>query len=890
MQIIGLRALGGSSAPSLEACDVCIIGSGPAGSTIARELSGTRLRVTMLESGGFDRDPDTDALNEIESVGWPRAMDQWLVRNRVVGGSSHTWTGRCAAFDAIDFEERPWVPDSGWLIDLAELSHYLERTVSYLGLAVGRDFSDERFWTIAGRPRPASEPDPAMLLPFFWQFSRDDTNPYEYMRFGRHLAKRIGPNVTLVTHATVVSIDSDQSGRTVRSVEFAAPDGRRRTLTAGTIVLCAGGIENARLLLCSDSVVADGLGNGRGLVGRYLMDHPRGTAASFEIKGSGQLQKRFGLYNVRGNLFRAGLRLSPEVQRAERLLNCAAWLGEAVTADDPWHALKRLLRGKPRLPRDMLAIAANAGLFARGLKEYFIDRNGLPRKLDALSLDCMCEQRPDPDSRVLLSERRDKFGMRLSRIDWRIHDEESRSVRRTAELVAKEFARIGLPKPTLAEWVHDGAGFPPTFVDVAHPTGTTRMSADPAKGVVDANLQLHGIEGLYVAGSSVFPTAGHCTPTQMIVAMALRLSDRIKETAPVGTQPIAWATTTIKAPCKAELELMDPDHPTVLVTGATGRIGQVVVEDLIGRGYRARATTSRAALPANAEDSSILWRRMDLRAASAGLDDLVTGCSAVVHLAAEMTNPDHMQTVNVDGTRALAEAAERAGVRAFVYASSVAVYGSGLRRDMLEDAPVLTPDRDVRSEYWAVDQLRAYGRTKLGGELAIREAAASVRYVVFRPTVVVDIDDVIAIRDWGKVKRNLAAHRHAHHVYVRDVADAFSWAVARGLAGTTAPGSVETYNLGEDEFVEPTHADFMRKAYTVNGNARFHAITVPWPVDWVRDALKFRSLPLRNPLWRMRFPSGRLHAAGWRPPFGMAGVHDAALSRIGAEAPGDRPQ
>lgn len=528
MPVISLASLNDDLPLALENCDVCIIGSGPAGSTIARELSVTGLHVTVLESGGMERDPQNDLLNEIENVGRPRVVDQWLVRNRIVGGSSHTWTGRCAAFDAIDFERRDWVPDSGWPIGLDDLAPYLGRSAAYLGLSVGTGFSDNRFWSLAQRSQPEAAPDPSKLLPFFWQFSRDLSNPYEYMRFGRHLADQIGPKVTLVTGATVTAIVPDPSGRTVRSVEFAGADGRRRSLAASRVVLCAGGIENARLLLSSDTVVPHGLGNDRDLVGRYLMDHPRGAVAAFEIKGSERLQRRFGLYNVNGNLFRAGLRLSPEAQRAERLLNCSAWLGETVTADDPWHALKRILRGKPHLPGDLVAIGRNAGLFARGLKQYFIDRDGLPRKLDALNLDCMCEQRPDPNSRVTLSDRKDRFGLRLSRVDWRIHEDEARSVRRTAEFAAEELVRMGLPKPTLAEWVRDGADFPPSFVDIAHPTGTTRMAEDPSKGVVDADLQVHGVEGLYVAGSSVFPTAGHCNPTQMIVATALRLSDHIK--------------------------------------------------------------------------------------------------------------------------------------------------------------------------------------------------------------------------------------------------------------------------------------------------------------------------------------------------------------------------
>ena len=216
-----------------------------------------------------------------------------------------------------------------------------------------------------------------------------------------------------------------------------------------------------------------------------------------------------------------GLRLSPEIQKVEQLLNCAAWLGEAVAADDPWDALRRVAMGKPRIAEDALAIASNAGLLALGVKDYFIAKNGIPRKFERLSLDCMCEQRPDRDSRITLSERRDLFGMRLPRIDWRIHPEESRTVRRMAQLVADQLVPLKLPPLVLSDWVRDGADFPPTFVDVAHPTGTTRMSDDPQKGVVDRNCGVHGVDGLYIAGSSVFPTSGHCNPTQMIVALAL---------------------------------------------------------------------------------------------------------------------------------------------------------------------------------------------------------------------------------------------------------------------------------------------------------------------------------------------------------------------------------
>lgn len=870
MPVIDLQAIGDAEAPALAQCDLCIIGSGPAGSTVARELSETGLRITVLESGGLVRDAQADALNDVDNVGYPRVADQWAVRNRIVGGSSHTWGGRCAPFDAIDLERRSWVDGSGWPFAIDDLAPYLDRTAPYLGLALGRGFSDERFWQLAGRKTPGFEPDGATLLPFFWQFSRDDAEsyPYEHMRFGRNLAGRLGPTVTLVTNATVLRVTSADSGRAVRSVDFAGPDGRGRTLSAPAVVLGAGGIENARILLCSDSVTPNGLGNDRDVVGRYFMDHLRGPVGAFDVARSGALQKRFGRYGTRGNLFRAGLRLTGRVQEAEGLLNCAAWLGEVVAPDDPWNALRRILRGTPEWPKDALATAANAGLLVRALKDVLLERSGVPRKLEALTLDCMCEQRPDRDSRITLAERRDRFGMPLPRVDWRVHEDEARTVRRMAVLASDQLARMGLPRPVLEDWVREGAAFPPSFKDVAHPSGTTRMSDDPATGVVDANCRVHGVDGLYVAGSSVFPTLGHCNPTQMIVALALRLADRLKARAGGATVPEVRSR-----PAAA------PRSPRVLVTGATGRIGRVVVSDLVERGYAVRATTSKPPPEEDTRGGALDWRRFDFHR-DTDYDGLVAGCAAVLHLGAEMADPARMWRSNVEATGLLAEAAERAGAEAFCYVSSVAIYGSGRERLMTENAPVLTVDTDVRSEYWAVDQTRTYGRTKLGGEYALRDRAKAVRYVVLRPTVVVSVPQLIEIREWSRVKRTLAAHRHAHHVYVRDVSDAIIWCMERAVAGAGDRGSVAVFNLSEDEYPEPTHAEFMRKAFAVSGDRRFRVVEVPWVADWARDFLRFRTLPLRNPGWRMRFPSDKLRASGYRPRFGMGQAHALALETI----------
>jgi choline dehydrogenase-like flavoprotein len=146
-------------------------------------------------------------------------------------------------------------------------------------------------------------------------------------------------------------------------------------------------------------------------------------------------------------------------------------------------------------------------------------------KNDRVDLYAMVEQAPDPESRVTLSEKRDALGMPLSRIDWKISEHELRSVRRLGELVGQQLEAAGLPRHTAAHWLEGGARWRSHFTDRAHHMGTTRIAANPREGVVDENCQVHGVDGLFVAGSSVFPTAGHANPTQMIVAMALRLGD-----------------------------------------------------------------------------------------------------------------------------------------------------------------------------------------------------------------------------------------------------------------------------------------------------------------------------------------------------------------------------
>jgi choline dehydrogenase-like flavoprotein len=153
---------------------------------------------------------------------------------------------------------------------------------------------------------------------------------------------------------------------------------------------------------------------------------------------------------------------------------------------------------------------------------------GLPHKLTGLVIDAITEQCPDPKSRITLSQKTDTLGVPLARVDWRIDNNARRSLVRLGHLLVEEFPRVGLPAPALEEWIAEDRPQDGIIIDMAHTTGTTRMSDDPKLGIVNSNCQVHGVAGLYVAGASVFPTSGHANPTLMIVALAIRLADRIK--------------------------------------------------------------------------------------------------------------------------------------------------------------------------------------------------------------------------------------------------------------------------------------------------------------------------------------------------------------------------
>jgi choline dehydrogenase-like flavoprotein len=516
---------------------VCIIGAGVAGITLAREMERYGIETCVLESGGFEPDDETRDLYRGEDIGIPYSFSDGC-RGRFLGGSSNCWGGWCRPLDPWDFEKRSWVAHSGWPFGLEELKPYYDRTHALLKL--GPLNFDPAFWEKSIGRRDVRR------VPLLSGKVRDTISQFSPpARFGKLYREELkrSRHVRVFLHANAVHIDTDADARTVTRIQVATLSGRKMTVSAKMFVLATGGIENARLLLSSNKVQAEGLGNGNDLVGRYFMDHPRLQSGSIRFTDQWARNKLYDIkyhymnsaVSAHGQHIASQLALTPEVLEQEGLLNARAWFcsvfpGEGSAGAQALFRCKQALLKKEQagwsLTRDMATMMAHpVDTVGYGFTRLF-----QPRLLiKDVRFQIIVEPEPDPDSRVTLSPtQKDSLGMHRVRVDWRLTNRVRRTFDKTLEIVANELRQGGVAQVKLDPPIEGGL-WPATFEKEGtwHHMGTTRMHDSPKQGVVDRNCRVHGMTNLYIAGSSVFPTAGANFPTITLSALALRLSGRI---------------------------------------------------------------------------------------------------------------------------------------------------------------------------------------------------------------------------------------------------------------------------------------------------------------------------------------------------------------------------
>lgn len=508
----------------LEA-DLCIVGAGPAGIAIANEFRHSSTRVIVVESGGRAVEPAVQLLNQadVEPLSFGGHLNG---RARALGGTSKLWAGQCLPLDPIDLQSRDWVPMSGWPLSREELDPYYQRAAAFF--EVGGERYDAGQYERFGLTAPAWCEDLLRTMFTVYTPSPDTGGRYEAVLRGAR-------NIRTVLQASVTAIEANDAGSAARQLVIRNLAGRQATVRSRAFVLAAGGIENARLLLASRGACANGLGNDHDLVGRFFQDHPNAFTATLAEGDPFRLQELFRLFYRRGRRYFPKFSLSPVEQERQSVLNANAHLDFEFPEDSPMAAMQALYRalrgrgGAERLARSSLSVLRHGGELARGaLHRIRTGRTPLARP-SAVRLQCYLEQAPDPCSRITLSAERDALGTPRAQIDWRMSEMELRTLRAITDSACREFRRLGLGSWQRHAWVEQpGDGWRAHMQDSYHHMGTTRMAESPRRGVVDANAEVFGVKGLYIAGSSLFPTSGYANPTLTIVALALRLSDHLK--------------------------------------------------------------------------------------------------------------------------------------------------------------------------------------------------------------------------------------------------------------------------------------------------------------------------------------------------------------------------
>jgi choline dehydrogenase-like flavoprotein len=535
---------------SLEA-DICIVGAGAAGITLALELAGTGLNVLLLESGGFEPEKETQRLYEGSVAEERLHSPPHRYRERRFGGSTTIWGGRCVPFDEIDFETRDYMPHSGWPVNRDTVLPFYPRA-NQLCEAGEFEYSAQRAFQRELKP---------MIDGFQSEhFTTDSMERFSCpTNFGARYEHRLrnAQNVRVVLHANLTTLAFHPNGEAVDSLTIRTLGGKSMKVSATHVILATGGLEVARLLLANRDKWTNGIGNEHDVVGRYYMCHIAGTLGT--LKQNGSTDHVWHGYDVsdEGIYCRRRLALTPQTQRALHLGNFVGRLhhpritdpahrtavlsslqlakglisyeygkrlhGEERTALTTWmRHIRNVLGG----PHEVIGFGHHM------LRDRFLAARKFPSIIvkstaGHYSLDFHAEQEPSAQSRVTLGQDRDELGIPRLLVDWRYTQGDIVTVRESVRLFAEDIARSGVgvfeydPASIELEMSRYGAYG-------GHHLGTVRMGSDPRTSVVDADCRIHGLKNLHVAGGAVFPTSSQANPTLTIVALSVRLAGRLR--------------------------------------------------------------------------------------------------------------------------------------------------------------------------------------------------------------------------------------------------------------------------------------------------------------------------------------------------------------------------
>jgi len=498
--------------------DVCIIGAGAAGIALAVLLARQGRHVVLLEQGGFAATANDRPIHQV-LPGPTVSLGPSCEFGYFLGGNTNHWYGNCRPLDPTDLVARSEIGLDGWPLEPSDLDAHYPAAQSLLGLGSVEVYD-------ASRSAALLDDDHQPVSSSILETRIVQTTPEFSMAVlhGATLADSEDIHVVLGVRVRGVI----HSGSTVTGVVASRSDGTSVDIRARHYVLAGGGVENARMLLESSTLLDGDDRPSTEVVGRYFQEHwyyafetrkthRRRKAGSLRLYDVGNSRDLSSLADYRQNVgdahVWAQLVLSPSEAARLATPGLALWFQPSWIAPPEltdlknshgnpvavWNALKKIARH----PLQNCEYVARKAM-----------RDKHPSRF--LTLIAQVEQLPDPANRLNFAETGATLHLELDKRQREAH----------AIAIQRAVDELGFDGAALAaemERKYERGDFDYFW----HHMGTTRMGTDPASSVVDSNCRVHGMANLFIAGSSVFPTSGTAGPTLTIVALAARLAQHI---------------------------------------------------------------------------------------------------------------------------------------------------------------------------------------------------------------------------------------------------------------------------------------------------------------------------------------------------------------------------
>ena len=501
-----------------EKFDLCIIGAGAAGVTIAQNLNGENFSVCLIEAGGegysYESQKRYDGNWSNEIFGQKQNINSRLLSDRLryFGGTTNHWTGRCRRFDKIDFKKRSWIPNSGWPINHKDLITYYKEAENILDL----NFLDY----------DAESNDLNRIGEFFRKREFTFGPP---TRMGNKYKSTLfdSKNLTVVLNCNFKKFIYSESKENISGIICSDYKQNEFSVMCDQVILSTGGIENVKILLNENLYRSFNNVN----LGKYFMGHAIWKTGEFFYSNNFDIAPY--LTTINESFLTSVIKDSRTLYRKVQVRLGKKKLDPRVVYkqnrfNQSFLALDEQAQEKLKLPNMGVTLESEYNPTNLDLSYYSILKS--TRKLDYSAIGCRslllrAEQVPDSNSAISLSNEKDQLGLIKAEVKWTMNNIDYNSIKKFNQYLNLELSKTNLG------FIKNNFNInkiPDQLWSGAHHLGGTRMSDTPLNGVVDKNMKVFGFNNLYISGGSVFPTSGLANPTLTIVALSLKLADHVK--------------------------------------------------------------------------------------------------------------------------------------------------------------------------------------------------------------------------------------------------------------------------------------------------------------------------------------------------------------------------